>query len=321
MMHSWPVLPPAKQGNARVIDPYYLQQLVIGLSLGMTYALIAIGFTLIFGVLNVVNFAHSEIYTIGAFAGLVLITAFAPPLAIVLFIVLAVGAFAGFGLERLAFKPFRRFSDEASLKSRAMRESTLMSSLAMSIIVREALTLVFGSQFQQVPLASLINRPIAIGPITIVSGDIIIFGVAAVMLGGLQYLLKHTRIGLSIRAVSDNPTGAKYSGINTDRTIISTFALGSMMGAVAGILVGLYYGAIFPAMGFEPGIKAFVAMVMGGLVSIPGAVISALILGVSESMATTFVSSVWSGMVAYSFLILTLIFFPQGLFGGGRERV
>jgi len=304
-----------------MIDPYYLQQLVIGLSLGLTYALIAIGFTLIFGVLNVVNFAHSEIYTIGAFTGLLLITAFAPPLLAVVFVVLAVGALAGFGLERLAFKPFRRFSDEASLKSRAMRESTLMSSLAVSIIVREALTLAFGSQFQQVPLAYLINQPIRLGPVTIVRGDIIILVVAALMLGGLQYLLTRTRIGLSIRAVSDNHMGAKYAGINTDRTIIMTFALGSMMGAAAGILVGLYYGAIFPAMGFEPSIKAFVAMVMGGLVSIPGAVITALILGVSESMATTFVSSVWSDMVAYSFLILTLVFFPQGLFGKGRERV
>lgn len=304
-----------------MIDPYYLQQLVIGLSLGTTYALIAIGFTLIFGVLNVVNFAHGEIYTLGAFSGLLVITAIAPPLFAVLFIVLAVGAFAGFGLERIAFKPFRRFSDEASLKSRAMRESTLMSSLAVSIVVREALALVFGSEFQPVPFDYLINTPIQLGSVTIVTGDIIILTTALIMLGSLQFILKKTRIGLSIRAVSNNPMGAKYVGIDTDRTIISTFVVGSMMGAVAGVLVGLYYGAIFPAMGFGPGLKAFVAMVMGGLVSIPGAVISALILGVSESLATTFISSVWSDMVAYAFLIVTLIFFPQGLFGGGRERV
>ena len=108
-----------------MLDPYYLQQLTIGISLGMVYALMAIGFTLIFGVLNVVNFAHGEVYTIGAFAGIMAIAAFGPPFLIVVFIVLAAGAIAGFGLERLAFRPFRRFSDEASLKSRAMREATL----------------------------------------------------------------------------------------------------------------------------------------------------------------------------------------------------
>lgn len=304
-----------------MLDSYFLQQLAIGLSLGMIYALMAIGFTLIFGVLNVVNFAHGDIYTIGAFAGLMAISAFAPPLFVVLFVALAIGALAGFGLERLAFRPFRRFSDEASLKSKAMREATLMSSLAMSIVAREAMELIFGSQFQTVDLKYLINKPIEMGPITIVNGDLIILGVTLVMLFGLQWLLKKSSIGLAIRAVSNNSLGAKYCGIDTDRTIVLTFVIGSSMGAVAGILVGLYYGAIFPAMGFTPGIKAFVAMVMGGLSSIPGAVISAIILGLSESISTSFMSSVWSNMVAYAFLLLTLVFFPQGLFGARRERV
>lgn len=304
-----------------MIDPYYLQQLAIGLSLGMTYALMAIGFTLIFGVLNVVNFAHGEVYTVGAFAGLVLITAVAPPIFAVIFFALAIGAAAGFSLERIAFRPFRRFTDEASLKSKAMRESTLLSSLAVSIVVREALELVFGSEMQSIPFEYLINTPVRIGPVIMVTGDFIIFGVAAVMLISLQWLLTKTRAGLAIRAVSNNPLGAQYVGIDTNRTIVTTFVIGSLMGAAAGILMGLYYGAIFPAMGFSPGIKAFVAMVMGGLSSIPGAVICALILGLSESMATTFVSSGWSDMVAYGFLILTLIFFPNGLFGARRERV
>jgi len=304
-----------------VIDLYYVQQLVIGLSQGMIYALVAIGFTLIFGVLNAVNFAHSELYTVGAVAGLFLIGASSPPLAAVILLVAVVGALAGLGLERVAFKPFRRFADEASLKSRAMRESTLMSSLAVSIIVREGLELAMGSQMQPVPANYLLNTPIVFAGITIVSGDIVIFGVSAVLLVGLQLLLKKTRMGLAIRAVSNNPLGAKYSGINVDRTIVSTFVLGSLMGAVAGLLVSLYYGSVYPSMGFAPGIKAFVAMVMGGLVSIPGAVACALILGVAESMATTFMPSAWADMVPYLFLIVTLVFFPRGLFGGGRERV
>lgn len=300
---------------------FYLQQLLIGLSLGMTYALMAIGFTLIFGVLNVVNFAHGEVYMVGAYAGLLAITAFAPPLTVVILIALAAGALAGVGLERIAFKPFRKFTDEASLKSRAMREATLMSSLAISIIVREATEIAYGSQFQKIPLDYLINQPIRLGPINIATGDLIIFGVAAVMLWGLQFVLTRTRIGLSIRAVSNNPLGAKYVGIDTNSTIIWTFAVGSLMGGVAGMLVGLYYGAIYPNMGFAPGIKAFVAMVMGGLSSIPGAVVCALLLGISESLSTGFVASVWSDLVAYSFLIITLIFFPRGIFGGARERV
>lgn len=300
---------------------YYLQQLVIGLSVGMIYALMAIGFTLIFGVLNVVNFAHGEVYTVGAFAGLIIITSFAPPLVAVLLLVLAVGALTGVGLERLAFRPFRRFTDEASVKSRAMREATLMSSLALSIVAREGIELIFGSQFQTVPLKLLLSEPIKLGPVTIVNGDIIIFVTSAIMLLGLQYVLRHTQVGLSIRAVSNNALGARYVGIDTNRTIVWTFAVGSAMGAVAGILVGLYYGAIFPNMGFAPGVKAFVAMVMGGLSSIPGAVICALIIGVAESMSTIFFPSVWQELVAYAFLIATLIFFPRGIFGGARERV
>ena len=300
---------------------YYLQQLVIGLSLGMVYALVAIGFTLIFGVLNVVNFAHGEIYTIGAFAGLLLFVSFAPPLVVVLLVVLAIGALSGVGLERLAFKPFRRFNDEATLKSKAMREATLMSSLALSIVAREGIELVFGSQFQSLPLKHMLNAPIKIGPVTIVDGDLIIFVTSFLMLAGLQFVLKFTNVGLSIRAVSNNALGARYVGIDTDRTVAWTFAVGSGMGAVAGLLVGLYYGAIYPVMGFTPGIKAFVAMVMGGLSSIPGAVICALIIGICEALSSIFVSSVWQDLVAYAFLIITLIFFPRGIFGGARERV
>jgi branched-chain amino acid transport system permease protein len=303
-----------------MLDIYLVQQIVNGLSIGLVYALMAIGFTLIFGVLNVVNFAHGEVYMVGAFAGLMLITATAPPLLAVVLVVLAVGAVTGIGLERLAFKPFRRFRDEASLRSRAMREATLLSSLAVSIVTREVMTHLFGSEMQTIPQAYLMQHPVHIGALTITDGDLIIFGASVVMLGALQYILFRTRIGLSIRAVANSPLGAQFVGINTDRTIIATFAVGSMLGAVAGILVGLYSGTITPMMGFAPGIKAFVAMVMGGLSSIPGAVICALILGVAESITTEFLASGWQDLVAYAFLIATLIFFPQGLFGVGRDR-
>ena len=225
---------------------------------------------------------------------------------------LAVGAVTGVGLERLAFKPFRRFRDEASLRSRAMREATLLSSLAVSIVTREVMTHIFGSEMQTIPQAYLLQQPIRFGALSITDGDLIIFAASVVMLGALQYLLFRTRIGLSIRAVANSPLGAQFVGINTDRAIMATFAVGSMLGAVAGILVGLYSGTITPMMGFAPGIKAFVAMVMGGLSSIPGAVICALLLGVSESITTEFLASGWQDLVAYGFLIATLVFFPQG---------
>jgi branched-chain amino acid transport system permease protein len=141
------------------------------------------------------------------------------------------------------------------------------------------------------------------------------------MLAGLQWMLYRTRTGLAIRAVSNNVLGAQFVGINTERAIVATFLVGSMLGAVAGIMVGLYDGSIFPYMGFGPAVKAFVAMVMGGLSSIPGAVISALILGVAESVATDFVSAGWKDLIAYGFLVVTLVFFPRGIFGYSRERV
>lgn len=303
------------------MDAVLLQQVVNGLSIGLVYALMAIGFTLIFGVLNVVNFAHGEIYTLGAFGGLLLINALAPPWWVVLALVLAIGAFFGFALERIAFRPFRRFSDEASLKSKAMREATLLSSLAVSIIIREGLELKFSGEMQSIPQRYLLQTPIQLGDLAITDGNLVILGLSLVMLGALEFLLRRTRIGLSIRAVSNNVLGAQFVGINANSVIIATFVTGSMLGAAAGIMVGLYQGAIFPHMGFEPGVKAFVAMVMGGLSSVPGAVVCALILGVSESVATQFFSDGWKALVSYSFLLATLWFFPSGIFGVKKEKM
>lgn len=303
------------------LDIFFVQQLLNGLSVGLVYALVAIGFTLIFGVLNVVNFAHGEIYMLGAYAGLVVIATGAPPFFAVILAAAAAGALLGFGLERLAFKPFRRFRDEASLKSKAVRESTLLSSLAVSIVVREVTEKVAGADMQIVPTAFRLQEPIEIGPLIVVDGQLWILGAAIVMFAALQFVLFRTQVGLSIRAIASNPLGAQMVGINVDRTVIATFAIGSLMGAVAGILIGLYLADIQPHMGFGPGVKAFVAMVMGGLSSIPGAVVCAIFLGVSEAVATEFIAQGWSELVAYFFLLLTLVFFPTGIFGAGRERV
>ncbi len=298
-----------------------LQDLVNGVSAGLCYALVAIGFTLIFGVLSAVNFAHSEVYMLGAFAGLFIALATAPPLIVLLLIVAAIGAGLGIGLDRIAFRPLRRARDEASLKSRALREATLLSSLAIGIIVREVTEIAFGGDMQPVPDRLMINDPIPWGDVVFVRGDFIIFATACATLIGLQLLLRRTRIGLGVRAVSDDLLGALYSGVNANSVIVWTFAIGSAIGAVAGLLVGLYYGVINPYMGFTPTLKAFVAMLMGGLTSIPGAVACAILIGLCESFTTEFVSSRWVGMVPYVLLLVTLVFFPRGLFGRRAERV
>ncbi len=298
-----------------------LQDLVNGISAGLCYALVAIGFTLIFGVLNAVNFAHGEIYMLGAFAGLFIALATSPPLMVLLLIVAAIGAALGVGLERTAFRPLRRARDEASLKSRALREATLLSSLAIGIIVRELTEIAFGGDMQQIPDRLMINDPIPWGEVVFARGDFIIFATACATLIGLQLLLRRTRIGLGVRAVSDDLLGALYSGVNANSVILWTFAIGSAIGAIAGLLVGLYYGVIMPYMGFTPTLKAFVAMLMGGLTSIPGAVACAILIGLCESFTTEFVSSRWVGIVPYVLLLVTLVFFPTGLFGRRAERV
>jgi branched-chain amino acid transport system permease protein len=302
------------------VEALVLQDLVNGVSAGLCYALIAIGFTLIFGVLNAVNFAHGEIYMLGAFAGLMIAITLAPPFIVLVLMVAAVGAMLGVGLERIAFRPLRRGRDEASLKSRALREATLLSSLAVGIVVREVAEIVFGGYMQQIPDRLLINHPVPWGPVVFADGDFIVFAAACIMLLLLQVILKRTRIGLNIRAVSDDLLGALYSGVNADRVIVFTFALGSAFGAVAGLLVGLYYGAIEPFMGFAPMLKAFVAMLMGGMTSIPGTVACALLIGLCESFGVELMSSRWVGAVPYVLLLVTLLFFPSGLFGKKVDR-
>ena len=302
------------------MEALLLQDVVNGVSAGLSYALVAIGFTLIFGVLNAVNFAHGEIYMIGAFAGLMAALALAPPLIGLILFVAAVGALLGCVLERVAFRPLRRGRDEASLKSRILRESTLLSSLAVGIMVREGAEIVFGGDMQPIPARFMINDPIPWGEIVFARGDFIILGVTCVMLGGLQVLLLRTRVGLSIRATSNDLIGALYSGVNADRVILATFAIGSAFGAVAGLLVGLYYGTIFPYMGFAPMLKAFVAMLMGGLTSIPGAVVCALLIGLCESFSLEVMSSRWVPIVPYVLLLVTLLFFPNGIFSRQADR-
>jgi len=298
-----------------VIDLFIIGQLAIGLSVGMTYAIVAIGFTLIYRVLNAVNFAHGEVYTLGAFAALIGATTLALPLWAILPLVVAVGALSGWGIERLAFRPFRKFTDEATLRSRAVREATLLSSLALGIVGREALDQIYNGQWQAVPAGYLLNQPLNIPGIYVSTGEALIAGLSLLLLGVLQFVLYRTKLGIAIRAVAANLVGAQFSGIDINRVVISVFVIGSVLGAVAGMMVSFAYGTVHSFMGLTTVIKAFAAMVIGGSTSLPGAVLAGLLIGVAEATAGIFVPSAWTEMVAYVLLILTLLFRPRGLFG------
>lgn len=301
-----------------MIDGFILGQLAIGLSIGMTYAIVAIGLTLIYRVLLAVNFAHGEVYTLGAFATFVGATSLHLPLWAIVPLVVLVGAVGGALIERLAFRPFRKFTDEASLKSRAVREATLLSSFAIGMVVRELLDQVFHGEWLAVPAEYLLNRPLGLGGISMSVGEVAIAAISLAMLAGLQWLLHRTRTGIAIRAVSSNLVGAQFSGIDINRVVLAVFVVGSVLGAVAGMVVSLAYGNVQSFMGLTVVIKAFVAMVIGGLTSLPGAVAAGLLIGLAEAAAGIFMPSAWTEMVAYAMLILALLFLPRGLFGRRR---
>jgi branched-chain amino acid transport system permease protein len=300
-----------------MIDSFILGQVVIGVSVGMTYAVVAIGLTLIYRVLSAVNFAHGDVYTIGAFTALIGATSLDLPLWGLVPLVLLVGGLSGWAVERLAFRPVRRFSDEASLKSRAVREATLLSSLALGIVVREALDQFSHGQWQSIPESHQLSRPVDLGGVIVSTGELAIAAVSILLLVALQYLLHRTRIGVAIRAVSSNLLGAQFAGININRVIVAVFIVASVLGAAAGMMVSLAYGSVYSFMGLTMIVKGFVVMVVGGLTSLPGAVIAGILIGVAEAVAGMFVPSAWTEMVGYMLLMLTLLFMPRGLFGRG----
>ena len=301
-----------------MIDTFILGQLAIGASVGMTYSIVAIGLTLIYRVLSAVNFAHGEVYTMGAFATLIGFSTLDLPLWAVVPLVLLVGAAFGWGIERAAFRPFRKFTDEASLKSRAVREATLLSSFALGLVVREALDQIYHGEWLAIPHEFLLSTPVTIGGIYLSVGEIVIAAVSLVMLVALQFLLHRTRIGIAIRAVSSNLVGAQFSGININHVIVAVFIVGSLLGSMAGMVVSLAYGNVQSFMGLTVVIKAFVAMVIGGRTSLPGAAIAGVAIGVAEATAGIFLPSAWTEMVAYVMLLLTLLLLPQGLFSQRR---
>lgn len=291
---------------------YFLELFLGGLTRGSIYALIALGYTMVYGIIELINFAHGEIYMIGAFTALIV----ASVLTLLGFNQLAILALAtltaiiyssayGFTIEKLAYKPLRH----------APRLSPLISAIGMSIFLQNYVLLAQTSAF--LPFPSLIPDFEFMEPWAhiIGSAELVILIATAIVMLLLTFLIKFTKIGKAMRATAQDRKMAMLVGINVNRVISFTFVIGSALAAVGGVLIASHVGQINFYIGFIAGIKAFTAAVLGGIGSIPGAVLGAMILGWTESFATGYVSSDYEDVFAFSLLVLILIFKPAGILG------
>jgi branched-chain amino acid transport system permease protein len=294
-------------GALRVTE--ILQQLINGLSLGAIYALIALGYTMVYGVLRFINFAHSEVFMVGAFAGFYLGrllpgASFAGGLLVLLGAML-ICAVLGVVIEKLAYRPLRGRSTL----------TVLITAIGVSLLLQNAGQLIFGANPKSFPqLFPQRNFTTASG-LVLSSGQITVFLVTVVLLFALRYIVMQTRIGTAMRALSFNPTAASLVGINNDAVISFTFVLGSSLAAAGGILYAMNYPSIDPLMGTLPGLKAFVAAVLGGIGNIPGAALGGVLLGLIETLVVALGGSTYRDAVAFAVLILILLVRPAGLLG------
>jgi branched-chain amino acid transport system permease protein len=281
----------------------FIQQCINGLTIGGIYALIALGYTMVYGILKIVNFAHGDVFMVGSFFGLVLMRAGLPffaafPLAAVL------TAIMGVCIERLAYRPIRV----------ADRLAVLISALGVSIALQNLAQLFWGTETHPFN-AGLPIRIYTIYNITISGIQIFVLVLSCLLMVILHFFVNHTKMGVAMRATSHNLNNAKLMGINTDKIISLTFAIGSALACLAGILVGIYYDAVYPLMGYSAGLKAFAAAILGGIGSIPGAMLGGFLIGVVENLGTGYISGGYRDVFAFGILILTLIFRPSGILG------
>lgn len=289
----------------------FLQQLVNGLSLGSIYALIALGYTMVYGIIKLINFAHGDIYMLGAYCAFLITTycglGFIPALLISMVFCGVVGVL----IERIAYKPLRH----------ATRITALITAIGVSYVLEYATQYIMGSEVRTYPKL-LTSASFHLGPVTITMQQVYIFVITVILMVVLQFIVQKTKMGRAMRAVSVDEDAARLMGIDVDKTISFTFLLGSALAGVAGVLVGIYYNSINPLMGMIPGLKAFIAAVFGGIGSIPGAMIGGLFIGIAETMVTAYGSSLYKDAIVYIILILILILKPAGLLGKNvREKV
>ncbi|HMI24566.1 MAG TPA: branched-chain amino acid ABC transporter permease [Streptosporangiaceae bacterium] len=296
---------------------FFFQELVNGLTTGALYSLVALGFSMVYGVLKLLNFAHGDLYMVGAYIGFFVIQWFggaqhlsiAVPLLLVIMFVLAAGLVGGLGvaIERFAYRPLRD----------APRIAPLITAIGVSFFLESSALLLFGAQYRVYNTADFISLSsgIQIGSVTIDSVQILVLVLGVVLMAGLQLLVNRTRLGRQMRAVAADREAAEMLGINVNFVITATFFLGSALAGVAGIMGGLLFNQVTSTIGFIAGLKAFTAAVVGGIGSIPGAMLGGLVIGVAESFVTGYISSTYSNLIVFGILIVVMLIRPSGLLG------
>ena len=299
----------------------FLQQLINGVSLGAFYALIALGYTMVYGVLRFINFAHGDVFMMGAFAGYWLTPRIMPHfpgsaapfgVCVVLLVTMAACAALGIVIEKLAYRP---------LRSRP-KLTVLITAIGVSLLLEYGGQFVFGPDPKSFPDLITDRALEGTGALTITRSQVIAIGVTVALLVALSFIVKRTKLGLAMRALSNNPTAAALMGVNLDTVISFTFGLGSALAGAAGILWSISNPSIDPLMGVLPGIKAFVAAVLGGIGNIPGAAIGGLVIGIVETFVAGSAFSSYRDAIAFAVLIVILLFKPAGLLGKSQvEKV
>lgn len=291
----------------------FLQQVINGISLGSIYALIALGYTMVYGIIKLINFAHCDVYMIGAYIGYFCMTTLKLGVLPSLVIAMLVCTLLGVLIEKIAYKPLRN----------ATRIAVLITAIGVSLFLEYGTMFFVKANVRAYPeLAGWLAKSFKIGNTTVTSQQILIVIITVILMVLLQFIVKKTRIGKAMRAVSLDRDAAELMGINVDSTISFTFALGSALAGAAGVLVGIYYNSINPLMGVIPGLKAFVAAVFGGIGLIPGAMIGGYFIGTVEVFVSGYGNSMYKDAVVFAILIVILIVKPAGLLGKNtKEKV
>jgi len=292
----------------------FTQQLINGLALGAVYALIALGYTMVYGILQLINFAHGEVYMLGAYLGIIVLgvltslglTAYSLPLALLTTVLVSMAFCAAYGavIERVAYRPLRN----------ASKLAPLISAVGMSIILQNFVMLTQGKEYKNLP-PMLPSEGVPLFGANVSPAQIVILSASILVMVGLQFFVAKTRLGKAMRATSQDRVMAGLVGIDINKVISVTFMIGSALAAVAGVMVTLYYGVVHFFMGYLAGIKAFTAAVLGGIGSIPGAMLGGFMLGLIENFGASYISSVYKDAFAFLMLIIVLIIRPSGLLG------
>lgn len=289
----------------------FMQQLVNGISLGSIYALIALGYTMVYGTIRLINFAHGDIYMVGAFFGYFLVSALNVNVFLAMILSGAFCAILGVVIEKVAYKPLRK----------STRVAALITAIGVSYFLQNVMIYFLGPEVRAFP-STIPVMPFRVFGIVINMKQVFVFVTTVILMIILNAIVKHTKMGKAMRAVAVDSEAAELMGIDVNRVISFTFALGSGLAGIAGVLVGVYYNSISATMGTTPGLKAFVAAVVGGVGSIPGAMVGGYLIGVLETIVTFMGGSMYKDAAVYALLIVILLIMPSGLFGKNvKEKV